>query len=123
MPSGLAVFRCSYLDGAMDWQLVGPLTPKYGQDDRRAASGHARSADEFHLRLPEPDGVGRRQRDRPVDAEHRDLEGVARLDTLGEEDAIWHVEALWRGSAGPGGAVSARVGKLNGVLVQAVSAP
>src|SRR5271163_3783798 len=54
---------------------------------------------EFDLGLAEPDEIRRRDRDRSVDAEHRDLEFVARFDRICEYDAIGHVEALDRGWA------------------------
>src|SRR6476661_3837716 len=61
-------------------------------------------AEKFDLGLAEKDEIYRRHRDRPVDAEDRDLELVARLDCLGEDDAIGHVEALDGGRAGVAGA-------------------
>jgi len=55
--------------------------------------------------LAEEDEVRRCDRDGTVNAEYRDLELVAGLDSLGQDDAVWHVEALdrGRGSDSPSG--------------------
>src|SRR5438105_14383348 len=54
----------------------------------------------FDPGFAEPDGIGRRDRNRSVDAEDCDLELVARPDRIGQHDAIRHVEALDRRGAG-----------------------
>src|SRR3954467_3564166 len=59
------------------------------------------SLEEFDLRLPEEHRVRGRQRDRPVDAEDRDLEFIAWLHALAQNDAVRHVEALDRRGAWP----------------------
>src|SRR5258707_6819460 len=54
---------------------------------------------ELHLGVAEEDEIRRRDRDRTVDAEYRDLEFVAGVDGFGEHDAVGHVEALDGGGA------------------------
>src|SRR5262245_58399586 len=61
------------------------------------------SAEKFDFCIAEPNGVGGRRGYRPVDAEHRNLEGVAGPDRIAEHDAVGHVEALDRGRARPAG--------------------
>jgi hypothetical protein len=61
------------------------------------------SPEKFDFCLAEPDGIGGRRRYRPVDAEHRNLEGVSGPDRIAEHDAIRHIEALDRGRARPAG--------------------
>src|SRR5262245_60949105 len=53
----------------------------------------------LNLRLPEPDRVRRRHRNRSVDAEDRNLELLAGADLGAEHDAIGHVVALHGGRA------------------------
>src|SRR5258707_709157 len=62
---------------------------------------------ELHLGVAEEDEIRRRDRDRAVDAEHRDLEFVAGVDGFGEHDAVGHVEALDGGGARMGVAAGA----------------
>src|SRR5712672_375338 len=64
------------------------LNPSY-----RIFSGRL-SAKKFHPRLPEPDRICWRHRDRPVDAENGDLELVAGFDGRSEHHAVWNVVAL-----------------------------
>src|SRR5437867_1316244 len=56
--------------------------------------------EKLHLRCAEPDEVHWRDRNRPVDAEDRNLELVARLDCVRQDDAIRYVETLDGGWAG-----------------------
>src|SRR6266436_9539657 len=62
-------------------------------------AGWLRLSVKLHLGVTEEDEVRRRDRDRTVDAEYRDLELVAGLDGFGEHDAVRHVEALDSGGA------------------------
>src|SRR5689334_7436983 len=61
------------------------------------------SAEEFDLRLSEPEEIRRCRRNWPVDRKDRDLELVARGHGIGEHEAMGHVEPLDRIRARPAG--------------------
>src|SRR6516165_1473860 len=63
--------------------------------------GTVRLLVEFHRRLAEEHEIRWDNRDRPIDAEDRDLDLVTGLDGIGDDDPVRDVKALDRGRRAP----------------------